>query len=157
MQPHSQTGAESDAGYTQTSHKEQFSGYNACHHHSCCIQTNSEVSKAGIFVPQHVLNALMYQEHESLNLAIIPMALLPSVVEDSPSHIKHFSLPMVHPVTGETISSNKLLMSDSATSEIWQTAFGKDIGGMVQGNHKTGQKGTSAMFAMIHNKIRHIL
>jgi len=54
---------------------------------------------------------------------------------------------------GETISSYKKLMSDPATMEIWQTAFGKDFGGMAQGNNKTGQKGTNAIFVMTHDEI----
>jgi hypothetical protein len=48
-------------------------------------------------------------------------------------------------------------MNDPAMAEMWQTAFGKDFGGMLQGNNKTGQKGTNAMFVMSHNKIRHVL
>ena len=60
---------------------------------------------------------------------------------------------MVHPITGETISSYKKLMNDPATTEIWQTAFGKDFGGMCQGDNKTGQKGTNAMFVMTHDDI----
>jgi hypothetical protein len=32
-------------------------------------------------------------------------------------------------------------MHDSATTKSWQTAFGKDFGGMAQGDLKTGQKG----------------
>jgi hypothetical protein len=61
---------------------------------------------------------------------------------------------MVHPITGETISSYKKLMHDPATAETWQTAFGKDFGGMTQGDDKTGQKGTNAMFVMSHKEIR---
>ncbi len=106
---------------------------------------------------QQALNSLMCQQNESLNLAFIPTALLPSVVEDSPSHVEHFALPMVHPVTSETISSYKELMNNTATSEKWQTAFGKDLRGMVQGNHKMGQKGTNAIFVMTQDKIRHVL
>jgi hypothetical protein len=64
---------------------------------------------------------------------------------------------MVHPVTGCTISSYKKLMHDPATADMWQTAFGKDFGGMVQGCNKTGQKGTKAMFVMAHDEIRHAL
>jgi hypothetical protein len=64
---------------------------------------------------------------------------------------------MVHPITGETISSYKKLMHDPATAEIWQTAFGKDFGGMAQGGNKTGQKGTNAMFVMTHDEIEHVL
>jgi hypothetical protein len=42
--------------------------------------------------------------------------------------------------TGETITSYKKAMKDPATAEIWQTAFGKEFGGMAQGNDKTKQK-----------------
>jgi hypothetical protein len=64
---------------------------------------------------------------------------------------------MIHPVTGKTISSYKKLMNDPATAEKWQTAFGKDFRGMAQGDNKTRQKGTNAMFVMTHDKIRHVL
>ena len=64
---------------------------------------------------------------------------------------------MVHPITGKTISSYKRLMKEPATAEVWQTAFGKEFGGMAQGDNKTGQKGTNAMFVMNHNNITKIL
>ena len=47
-------------------------------------------------------------------------------------------------------------MHDPATSEIWQTAFGKDFGGMAQGCKKTGQQGTNAIFVMTHTEIPRI-
>jgi hypothetical protein len=72
-------------------------------------------------------------------------------------HFEHYTNPMVHPVTGETISSYKKLMHDPATAEIWQTAFGKDFRGMSQCNNKTSQKGTNAMFVMTHEEIQHVL
>ncbi len=31
-------------------------------------------------------------------------------------------------------------MDDPVTAEVWQTAIDKDLGGMLQGNNKTGQK-----------------
>jgi hypothetical protein len=65
----------------------------------------------------------------------------------------HFALPMVHPTTGETINSYKCSMHDQATVEVWQTAFGKDFGGMAQGNNKTGQKGTNSVFFMTWKEI----
>jgi hypothetical protein len=61
---------------------------------------------------------------------------------------------MVHPISGEIISSYKKLMHDPATADIWQTAFGKDFGGMAQGDNKTSQKGTNAMFVMNHEEIK---
>jgi hypothetical protein len=66
------------------------------------------------------------------------------------------AMPMVHPTTGETISSYKSLMHDKATAKTWQTAFGKDFGGMAQGDNKTGQKGTNSIFVMTHTEILHI-
>ena len=48
-------------------------------------------------------------------------------------------------------------MHNPATSEIGQTAFGKDFGGMTQGDNKTGQKGTNAMFVMNHDEIQTVL
>ncbi len=62
---------------------------------------------------------------------------------------------MVHPITRQTISSYKNLMQDLAMGDVWQTAFGRDFGGMAQGDNKTCQKGTNAMFIVIHDKIAH--
>ncbi len=64
---------------------------------------------------------------------------------------------MMHPVTGKNISSYKKFMRDPATAKTWQTAFGRDFGRMAQGDNKTGQKGTSAMFVMTLNEINHVL
>jgi hypothetical protein len=71
-------------------------------------------------------------------------------------NLEQVAMPMVHPTTSETISSYKKLMHDPATSEIWQTVFGKDLGGMAQGNNKTGQKGTNLIFVMTHAEFSHI-
>jgi hypothetical protein len=65
-------------------------------------------------------------------------------------------MPMVHPTTGKTISSYKQLVHNPAMSEVWQTAFRKDFGGMAQGNDKTGQKGTNSIFVMTHNELKRI-
>jgi hypothetical protein len=62
--------------------------------------------------------------------------------------------PMVHPTTGETISSYKRLMHDPATAEVWQMVFCKDFGDMAQGDNKTGQKGTNSIFVMTHDEIK---
>jgi hypothetical protein len=48
-------------------------------------------------VTQHAIKALMCNKREQMNLAFTPKALLPAVVEGTPSHIEHFALPMVHP------------------------------------------------------------
>jgi hypothetical protein len=60
---------------------------------------------------------------------------------------------MVHPTTGEIITSYKQLMHDPETAEVWQMVFGKDFGGMVQGDDKTGQTDTNSVFIMTHEEI----
>ncbi len=70
-------------------------------------------------------------------------------------HFEHYANPMVHPITGETISSYIKLMNDLATAKVWQTAFGKDFGGMAQGDNKMVQKGTNTMFVMTREDIAH--
>ncbi len=108
-------------------------------------------------VTQHAINALMCNKWEQMNLAFMPKVLLPSVVEDAPSHIKHFALPIFHPMTGKTISSYNQLMNDPMTAEKWQMAFGKDFSGMVQGDNKTGPKGANATFVIMYDEIKHML
>jgi hypothetical protein len=65
-------------------------------------------------------------------------------------------MPMVRLTTGKTISSYKHLMHNPVTAKIWQTTFGKEFGGMAQGDLKTGQKGTNSIFVMTHAKIPNI-
>jgi hypothetical protein len=47
-------------------------------------------------------------------------------------------------------------MNNPHTAEVWMTAFGKDFGGMSQGDDNTGQKGTNAIFVMSPQDIPHI-
>ena len=71
--------------------------------------------------------------------------------------IEHFCAPVVHPVTGETISKYRKLMRDSVLGEIWSTAFGKEFGNLAQGDDRTGEKGSNCIFVMTHDEILHIL
>ena len=65
----------------------------------------------------------------------------------------HSAAPMIHPTNGEIISSYKCLINDPFTAKVWQTAFGKDVGDMAQGDLKTSQKGTNSVFVMTHKDI----
>jgi hypothetical protein len=99
------------------------------------------------------MNVLTIKEKATCNAMFTPrnlMQLLPFA-----HHFEHYANPMVHPVTGETISSYKKLMHNPATAEIWQTEFVKDFGGMAQGDNKMGYKGTNAIFVMTHEEIQH--
>jgi hypothetical protein len=105
-------------------------------------------------VAQQAINVLTIQEEVSLDTMYTPQAMMNNQAQVLPTMFEHFASLMVHPVTSKTISSYKKMMNDPATAEIWHTAFGKDSGGMTQGNNKTGQKGTNAMFVMTHDKIK---
>jgi hypothetical protein len=80
-------------------------------------------------VTQQAINVLTIQEKVSMNTMCTPHVLMKYVVSQLVPNFEHYANPMVHPVTGETISSYKKLMHDPAKADIWQTAFGKDFGG----------------------------
>ena len=73
-----------------------------------------------------------------------------------PQNFKHYTMPMIYPITGKIISSYKRLMNDPATAEVWMMAVGKDFGGMSQGGNKMGQEGTNAMFVMLPSDVPNI-
>jgi hypothetical protein len=106
-------------------------------------------------VTRHAINILTIREQASSSTVHTPRSLMKHA--KIPLNFEHYANPMVHPVTGRTISSYKKLMHDPATAEVWQTAFGKDFGGMAQGCNRTGQKGTNAIFVMTHDEIMHAL
>ena len=54
------------------------------------------------------------------------------------TNVGHFCAPVVHPVTGKTISKYHKLKDNPALKVIWNTAFGKEFGNMVQGDTRTG-------------------
>ena len=105
-------------------------------------------------VTQQAINVLTIHEEVSLDTMYTLQATINKQAKVLLKIIEHFASLMVHPMMRETISSYKKLMNDPAMAEIWQTALGKDFSGMAQGNNKTGQKGTNAMFVMTHNKIK---
>ena len=104
-------------------------------------------------ISQQALNAVTIQEALTPSSVFMPRRFVPIADNDNVPNFAHFASPMVHPTTGETISSYKRLMNDPETAEVWQTAFGKDFGGMAQGDNKTGQKGTNSVFVMTNNEI----
>ena len=106
-------------------------------------------------VTRHAINVLTLQEKAPFNAIHVPTKLMHEA--SIPVKFEHYANPMVHLVTGKTISSYKQLMNNPATAEVWQTAFGKDFGSMAQGNNKTGQRGMKAMFVMTHNEVAHAL
>ncbi len=58
-------------------------------------------------VTQHAINVLAIQEEVSLDMIYTPQALTNKQAQVLPTMFEHFASPMVHPITGETISSYK--------------------------------------------------
>jgi hypothetical protein len=108
-------------------------------------------------VTQHAINALTKSTIEKCQDIFAPHVLSKAAPLRTAIQPEHVACPMVHPITGKTISSYKRLMNNPATAETWQTAFGKVVGGMLQGDNKMGQKETNVMFVITHGKIRHVL
>ena len=85
-------------------------------------------------VTQQAINVLTIKEQATSERIFSPRCLEQHLPTTGPTNLKHYANPMVHPVTGETITSYKKTMKDPATAEIWQTAVGKEFGGMAQGD-----------------------
>ncbi len=100
---------------------------------------------------------LTIQEEAEANDKFTLFCLMKYAKMGIPMMFEHFASPMVHLITGKTISSYKKMMNDPATAEVWQTAFGKEFGGTAQGDNNMGQKGANAIFVVNHNKLAHIL
>ncbi len=108
-------------------------------------------------VIRQAINILSVQEEATANTTYTPRCLMKNIKQTLPVMFEHFACPMVHPIMGIMISSYKKLMHDPATAKVLQTAFGKEFGGMAQGDNKTEQKGTNAIFVMKHDKLAKIL
>ncbi len=106
-------------------------------------------------VTQQAINNLTICDQTSFSTIHTPCALMKHA--KILINFEHYANAMVHPITGCTISSYKKLMHDPVTAKVWQTAFGKDFGGMAHGCNKNGQKGTNGMFVMMHDEIKHAL
>jgi hypothetical protein len=122
---------------------------------ACTVHTAIPGGAQQHIVTRHAINLLTLHKQASFSTIHTPHTLMKHAKMQV--NMEHYANPMVHPVMGCTISSYKKLMHDPATAKVWQTAFGKDFGGMAQGCNKTGQKGTNAMFVMARNEIRHAL
>ena len=62
--------------------------------------------------------------------------------------IQHFCAPVIHPSTGEIITSYKKLSKDPELREVWETAFGKEWGCLCQGDKRTGSVGTDTFIIL---------
>jgi hypothetical protein len=70
--------------------------------------------------------------------------------------IEHFASPVIHPVTGATITRYQKLVKDPLLRDIWTTAFGKEFGNLAQGDKHTDTHGTNSIFILSHTVINNI-
>ena len=47
---------------------------------------------------------------------------------------QHFCAPVIHPTTGDIMTSYKRLTNDPKFREVWETGFGKEWGELAQGD-----------------------
>jgi hypothetical protein len=105
-------------------------------------------------ISQEALNALCMNAVSSQNTNFTPYTLPTPLPRDlDPVHLAN---PVVHPTTGEHITSYEKLAKDPLMKEVWTTAFGKELGSLAQGDNKTGAAGTNTVFFMSHDEIANI-
>ena len=104
-------------------------------------------------VTNQAINVLTIQEKCTPNPLFTHQSLKPCHNTSVPN-LKHYANPMVYPVTGKVISSYKKAINDHCIAEVWKTAFGKEFGGLAQGDNKTNTVGTNAILVMSHDDIR---
>ncbi|MCP4142532.1 MAG: hypothetical protein GY755_20020, partial [Chloroflexi bacterium] len=96
---------------------------------------------------------------------------IPTITQEDPSEMinftfstnapeppsqQHFCAPVTHPVTGETITKYKKLISDPILSDTWKRAFGKEFGGLAQGDNLTKTTGTNSLIILKPQEIKNI-
>ena len=65
-----------------------------------------------------------------------------------PIGIENFCAPVIPPTSGTIISKYKELANNQETREVWISAFGKEFGGLTQGDNRMGGKGSTAIFVL---------
>ena len=68
--------------------------------------------------------------------------------------IEHVCTPVVHPVTGETISNYNKLAANSVMRYVWTKGLGKEFGSLAQGYDLTKTPGTNSIFVLDHEQIK---
>ncbi len=108
------------------------------------------------FITHHAINAITDKVYYSETPAWVPTNLGRLQPTNPLPDLQHFAAPVVHPVTGETITSYKKLAHDDVLGDTWRRGFGKEFGNLCQGDDLTGEKGTNALHVMSHADITQI-
>ena len=115
-----------------------------------------EPVEKGTSIPSFRRTIIISQEALiAFSLAAVGIERIPPLINDNqysltnPSEEIHtqedlhpFCSPVIHPTTGELITSYKRLAKDPELKEVWETGFGKEWGSLAQGDKRTGSIGT---------------
>ena len=74
----------------------------------------------------------------------------------APDNLQHFCAPVIHPTTGDIITSYKKLINDQTLRDVRETGFGKEWGGLTQGDKRTGASGTNTLIILSPDRIHEI-
>ena len=74
----------------------------------------------------------------------------------APENLQHFCAPVIHPTTGEIITSYKRLVNDPKFRNVWETGFGKEWGGLAHSDKRTGAKGKNTLIILHPDQIHGI-
>ena len=117
--------------------------------------TPAPLSRSPIIIIQEALNVFAYGAMSNPPLLSTARTDIPPPSYD-PIDLENFCAPLLHPTTGKIISKYKEPANNSETSEVWRTVFGKEFGGLAQGDNKTGKKGGNAIIVLDHEGINNI-
>ncbi len=81
------------------------------------------------------------------------LTLPPQTIDNMPL-VKHYANPVIHPETGETITSYEKLANHPLTKETWTKAMGMELGNIAQGHKATITWDTHTVFFLDHNSIK---
>ena len=102
--------------------------------------TPSEVSHPTRKIPNYITQ-------EAMKSISIPTQL-------SPTPLKHFCAPVIHPITVESITDHEKLADNPETREVWTTASGTEWVNLAQVDRRTGTKEKNSLFVLDHIEIK---
>ena len=94
-------------------------------------------------ISQEAVNLLTARSYAEDPTTWIPANFITSCPSSSTSNvnahdidIEHFCSPVIHPVTGESITNYKKLARDPLLRKTWTTGLGKEFGNLAQGEQR---------------------
>jgi len=73
-----------------------------------------------------------------------------------PGTCEHFCTPVIHPITGKSITNYKKLAADPVMRDTWARAFGQEFRNLAQGDDATTMPGTDSIFVLTYDQIQQI-